>query len=524
MKSNLIMKKISLFILGLMAVVFITSCNKAKDNSPLPTTGTAEISFNILAGKDPSGLKDGGADCINLNKSGNYVIVTLALGDATPVDYRLDVFYIGEEPYTNTLKLAPGAYTVMDFIMMNDNMTPGTTSPTINDDFVVAAAVHAGHDYASLVAAPLTQTVTIQEFKKNTMSIELVCYEEAYYDKFGFEFFHLNQTVIREQNFFGDFCIKEVKDYDGTNTPGVTSPYVTVLGGANNILLDLPAIFQIKVYRDNVLTGTFDNNSSTKIYSPLKVTYADRIGQVDVFKFELWIMVRVGANFDYVKFHTWTENDAETIVPVHGTGEDGVVEFALGNCVPSADLVIPPWMNLPTLATYTISAFPCPVISGEQGYVGATLSGISNGYDISNGVYASNCADHETTITIGTSYPMNVYSSLYPDQLPTWVQPARWAKINWLYNHLDNFPGYQWYHIQGAIWKYDSPQWNWEAVNGMPTLIQADKDMINNMTAKMDLYGANYLVPSGGWAAILFINNPSGDSPTIQTMIVKIDP
>lgn len=512
MKTNLTMKKISLFLLGLMAVVFITSCNKTEEATP--QQGTTELSFNIQAGQAPGGLKDA-PTCINENKSASYVEVTLQKqGESQTTMKTLNVFYIDGKPYTNSIKLASGTYSIKEFIMKNDNMTPNNLS----DDPIVAAAVHADADYHDLVTTPLDQTIIISDFKKNVMNLELVCYDAASYTSFGFEYFKLEQTAIREQYFFGDFCIKSIADYSI-----IGSPY---LEQSNGVQLDMPALCKIEVWQKNgsnaySLKNTYDNLAWHGEGQPLKVIYSDNLAQVDSFMFKLYIKVRTGSVIDYIHFYDWKFKDDQKIL----SGDDGVVDFALGNCVPDADLVIPPWMNLPNSVTYTITAYPCPVINGDQGYVGATLSGIGNGiYDISNGEYASNCADHHTTITVGASYTMDVFSSLYPNKLPSWVQPSRWAKINWLYNHLDYFPGYQWYHIQGAIWRYDSPQWDWTAENGMPALTQSDKDMIANMTGKMNDYGTNYLVPSGGWAAILFIKNPAGNSPTIQTMIVKVDP
>lgn len=506
MKTNEIMKKISFFLLGLMVAVFVTSCNKTENVTP--QSGTAELSFNIEAGQNPGGLKE--THCTSANQSGNYILVTMLKPGASSVTTeKLDVFYINNKPYTNSIKLPVGTYTIREFIMYNDDQTPND----ITDDDVIAAGVHIDAPYASLItpASYLDKSFIIEPFKKNTMSIELVCYSEASYSNFGFEYFGLDQTIIREQNFFGDFCIKDVNDYNGTKTPGVTSPYVTVLGGAGNILLDLPAIFKIKAYRNNDLTGTFDNNDASKIYSPLKVTYADRIGIADDFKFELWIMVRVGANYDYVLFHTWTFSDAQAI----SAGTDGVVDFVLGNCVQSyTDLVLAPWMNLPLTCTYTIGNWQGgPSAPTLGGYVDATLGGFTNNaYDFNNGLYASWCAEHGVSIYVGQQYTMDVYSSLYPEKLPTWAQNAKWAKMNWIFNHLDWYPNHTWSDLQNAMWRFENV-----GCSGIGLQMYNDAQM----------YGTDYKVPSGGWACIIFIDHntpPGAIKPTTQTMFIKVDP
>jgi len=57
----------------------------------------------------------------------------------------------------------------------------------------------------------------------------------------------------REQLFFGDLCIKSISDHSITG-----SPY---LGQSNVIELDLPAIFKIESYRNNILANVFNNET-----------------------------------------------------------------------------------------------------------------------------------------------------------------------------------------------------------------------------------------------------------------------
>jgi hypothetical protein len=115
---------------------------------------------------------------------------------------------------------------------------------------------------------------------------------------------------------------------------------------------------------------------------------------------------------------------------------------------------------------------------------------------------------------------MNVYSSLYPDQLPAFAQSEKWEKINWLYNHLDWYPDAQWYDIQGFIWLYDDPAWDGQALGNMPALT----DLSIQMKEDADHYGVGYQVPLGGSYVIIFIPPGSGDVPLIQTMISALNP
>jgi hypothetical protein len=92
-----------------------------------------------------------------------------------------------------------------------------------------------------------------------------------------------------------------------------------------------------------------------------------------------------------------------------------------------------------------------------------------------------------------------------------------------MFNHLDWYPGYQWFDLQQVIWLYDTPPWDGLAHSGVPDLTP----LAIQIKADCDLYGPGYVPPPGGWAAIIFI--PTGTPPdatqaTVQTMIIKIDP
>ncbi len=501
MKTIEMFKKFNLVFLALMILALVSGCKKDEEATP-QSNGSEELSFTIKPGKSVTGLKE--SDCFS--EKASYVRATiLKAGNALADEYKINVFYIGETPYTNTIKLAPGTYTLQEFILYNDNMTPN--DPT--DDWEMAAAPHTGSLYASLVGSTLTQNFIIEAFKKNVMTVELVCYDEAHYSNFGFEYFKLDQTVLREQYFFGDFCIKSIAEYTG-------SLYAQQ---SNGVQLDMPAIFKIEVYQNGVLKATYDNAAWLGEGQPLKVVYADNLNTVDQFVLKLYILVRQGTQFNYVYFHDFTFSDDQKIA----AGTDGVVDFALGNCVPDADLIIAPWMNLPPTATYKIVGQTAPGSKG--GYVDAQLTNIPAGYEIENSTVASWCGDHQVVINTGQSYNMDVYSSLYPTLLPTFAKTDKWAQINWIMNHLDWYPGHAWDDLQGAIWLFDTPAWNGVARSGVRNLSQLQ--WAQKMHDDAVLYGDDYRVPPGGWACVIFVpvgTAPNAPTPSIQTMFIKVDP
>jgi len=488
------MKKGLLIFSLVFAMWSITNCTKDT------VLSDPEVQFNlnsVLTG----GFKTGMVVPICSDLVANYVLYKIDNLELKPIP----VFYVNGVPWTNSIKMSAGTHTISEFLVYNDHNTPND----LTDDILLSAVPHNNSEFAKYVSTPLEQTFVTTNGKKTEVKLDVVCYQPEVSGDFGFVYFSINPIVVRELWFFGDFCIKEKSDYS-SSLYAQQSNWSTGTG-----FIDVPAITKVEVWKNDVLAETFSNAPQGE---KLRVTYADELRKTDAFQIKLFILVKQGTDFVYVNFKNWTFNNISNIPQ----GTDGIVDFVLGNCydpLSPPDLILAPWMNLPNTVTYTITAQP----STLGGYVDATLTNVPIGYDISNGVYGSNCADHTTFINIGVQYNMNVYSTLYPEKLPLFAQSDKWEKINWIYNHLNYYPNYQWNDIQGAIWLYDNPIWNGQAEYGMPTLTPLSIKMRDDA----NLYGVGYKVPTGGWAGIVFIPSntlPSATSPTIQTMFIKIDP
>ncbi len=477
------MKKTVYLTWSTIMLMLILSCQKIDNTNP--SDENQGVAFSLNTG---SSLKT--SDCFS--KQADYARIVIS-----GISYNVDVFYIDNKPYTNTIKLDVGEYDLTEFMLMDDNNTPNET----NDDVLIAATPHEGSEFAPYVEYALNISFTVAAFKKTELGVTVLCYQESEYSRFGFVFFGIGHGIVREQFFFGDFCVCRLEDYEGS----------LYANQSNGLQLDMPAIAKIEVWNNGFKTGEYTNESWFGEGQTLRVRYVDLMNHQDNFEFKLFILVRQGTEFNYVHFHSWTFMDHETIP----NGGDGLVDFVLGNCLPNADLILAPWMNIPPEATYTITAWD-PATSNS--YVEVTLSDIPEGYEIINGVYPSSCADHTTAINLEFPYQMNMYSSLYPDQLPVFAQSDKWEKINWLYNHLDWYPGYEWFDIQGFIWLYDNPAWDGLALGTMPALTE----LTEKMKQDADTYGADYKVPLGGSYVIVFIPPGSADVPLIQTMISQL--
>jgi len=497
------MKKfiLSLSLIGLILV--IASCNKSKNDGTNPQQVTQGVSFSIKPGTNPGGLK---SDCFSTTAS--YAKVWLSVG-STPYNggnpIQVDIFYLAGVPYTNSIQLPPATYTVTDFIIYNDNQTPNNTA----DDIVLAAAPHSGSTYAPYVDHPLTISFTVVAFDKVNQPIDCICYQQSNYSDFGFVFFQLNDVTLRMQPFFGDLCTEEFANYTGSH-------YALQNSGLQP---DMPAIFQIQVLRNSILTGTFTNDSAGWYGEgrPMKVYYADRAGITDNFEFRLSVLVKTGTSFSFVYFKSWFISDATRITD---PDNNGVIDFSIGFCNPNADYVLPPYLDLPASCNYVITGFNP---SSTGGYVDALLSQIGNGYKIANGTYPSYCVEYNFNIWISQQYSMNVFSSLYPNApgFPTWAQSKPWDKINWLINHLSWYPGYQMADLQGALWVLCG--WNGnpgETGVPYPGVGSIGANMVTGATNN----GTGYKVPTGGLACVLFIDQNPANGTHTQTMFVQVDP
>ena len=294
------MKNILIFI---FAVSLFASCKKEE----VAEVSTQEVVFNGI--DTGSGQKSSDADpCENAFADYAKVVIDNNI-------YRPAVFYIGGVAFTQAIKLVPGEYTIEEFILYNDNGTPANR----DDDFIVKASPLSGSTYANFVNSPLAFTFDVEAFKKAEIPVEVLCFDEKEYELFGFNWFAMTEITVKEQVFFGDICIDDITGYENS----------IYAGQANGIQLDMPAIFKLDVYRNAAFVISYSNEAWLGEGEPLKVQYPDHDNAADVFDFELSILVKDGNDFVYKHYHSWTFNDDQMI----DAGDDGVVDFVLGDCI-----------------------------------------------------------------------------------------------------------------------------------------------------------------------------------------------
>ncbi len=513
------MKKL---FLVLLAVGLFASCQKKTPTAPAKTQavtfGVQQISSeNLKANID-------GIDTILCSD----VIPDMAWIQIDGVDYYAQLTTVDGKLYTQSIQLTPGNHTLDEFVLYKE--TDGVQGIT-NGDPIVYGTPMTGSTFAIYVNNPLVFDFEVSEFAKTEVPVEVLCFTPKNYDSFGYQWFLIDRIIVREQCFYGDFCTKHYMDY-------AESDYANQSTG---LQLDMPAIFQIQGFIKSAgdeswsplpggngggeTSGVFTNDNADAgwgVGAPVCVQYPDRVGVVDSLKFELYILVKQGSSFNFVLFHTWMFADAEMIP----AGADGVVDFELGNCnVTAADLVLPPYINLPADSVTVLTGGSIPSDSlqpdGTKGYFDVTLSDIGAGYDIVNGTYAVNCARRTVPISLNTSYSMYAFSSLYPDLMSTdYARNIPWDKINWLINHLTSYPDRTWADIQQAIWVLESTTGytGTDTSTGVPAITAVGQQMV----ADANTLGVGFVPAPGDLAAVAFEDTETPS--TVQLIIIKLDP
>lgn len=240
----------------------------------------------------------------------SHVVFSIKDADGNTSVYNSTINYIGEEYLTQVIKLDPGTYLLTSFMVYD---TEGN---------IIRAAPMSSSIYHNLMTYQLDLEFIVEPFIKKQVPIDVLCYEELAYDEFGFTWFEFNDVRIEYQCIFGDICVDDYEPYE-------ESLYA---GQANGIQFDIPAIFEIHVYKEGVQDAlkVFSNAEWLGEGQCLEVYWPNRIDEEgEVFNFELWVLLPTFSGFEYQLIDTWTFHDDEGAT----AGEDGVVDFVVGNCL-----------------------------------------------------------------------------------------------------------------------------------------------------------------------------------------------
>lgn len=463
-------------LIGVIILSFLLLTNCKKDNEQDNSLQQGELVFSSIS---ISMDKSDDVPCEDLIPTHAKVLISGKI-------YLPQVYNLDGNIYTEAIKLDAQSkkYVLEEFSLVDEYGVVIKTTPM------------EGSEYAEFIDNPLPRDIYIAPFETNEMAMEVLCFYPDKYDLYGFEFFEITELSIRKQYFFGNFCISDPEEY-----------WYSLYGEPGNITVNEPAIFKIRVFRNGDFIKEYLNvpkfTEKHNISEPLAVPYADYDNVMDRFKFELWIYVKVGNDFDYVKFHEWTFFDDEVIKQ----GSDGITDFVLGNCnANTPDLLLPPYINLPGELDYTLTSFP-----NQTSTYKVMLSNISTGYDLKNGKYNAWSADFNSNINLGQTYNMKALSSLYPEILPgNWSEKEnRLAAANWLMNNTEEYENTPTV-VQNALWMI---------FDGIPATGAAAQ------LAHEAMMHTDFSPLPGEYAGILFFENNSASAIPrfVQVTFVKVE-
>lgn len=484
--------KTTRYIFYLILLIFLMGSISSCQKDPRSSDKEVEISFSskpVQANSKTTGSKAILAQI-------DYAEVEI--GNKT---YHLPVYNLNGNIYTTAIKVDPGNYTLSKFLLISTNQTPSDTS----DDLIVYATPMAGSAYAGFVNQPAGFQFDVQTLIKTEVSVEVLRFDPADYQKFGFDFSVLPQNTTREQDFAGRLIVNNYAAYTG-------SLYASQSTGLQT---EMPAIFKIDVYRDNEFVVSYNNEASLGD-SVLRVLYPDDHLASNLFRFDLYIYAQSGAGFAYRFVHSWNFFDAETLAH----GNDGVVRFVVGDAYISlVNYAFGPIANLPQQATLLIDNHFAP---GTQGaYFDGLVSGVSGVYSLANGNYRSWCGTDTVSINLGHPYAMDVFSSLSPQLLPAYAPEAeRWNQLNWLFNHLDRYAFYDWDILQGAAWMILN---DWDGIGH--SLVSDANSIVLQMVHDAQTH-ADFIPAYGQKAAVIFIPEHTAhneQTPRVQLVFTFIN-
>jgi len=323
---------LSIIALMLVGGLYLTSCNKDKDAQNDQQT---EVQFAIQQ-TDFTNFKEYNPDevpmCVDLSM--DYVVFVIDDG-TNETSYTSPVLNANGKLLTQAVKLATGDYTLVSFLVYHDNTPAGAGS----EDVIVRAAPDPSGIYWDLMEYPLDIPFTVEAFKKQEILIDVLCYEDLWFQDFGFTWFEMNLVKIERICFFGDVCM-----YDAANYAG--SDYELQ---ATGLQADMPAIMKVEVYKGQDLIRTFMNDGEfhwdANANGPNEPGYLGHYGEgacmevywandedlTEEFTVILYVLYYDVAN-DNFDYHYVGEATFDDEFPSALIGPEGVVDFVVGNC------------------------------------------------------------------------------------------------------------------------------------------------------------------------------------------------
>ncbi len=534
------MKKSILFVVVLAMIV--ASCKEESSNSPEEVY--AEVSFSMTDAdfvtlKSAPGEAGNVPECSDLSM--DYAVIEI-----DDVEYKADIYEANGKYVTQPLKVMLG-YEDNDVLIVTKFLVYHGDKDDDVDDELVKAAPESGSDYYDLVDPDraLNLEITVKKFEKYEAAIDVLCFEDLYYENFGFTWFRLELMTVKSLCFFGDICTGKLYQYEyptaepylryGTDVETNVSPYLSQ-AGYSSANYDLAAVMKVVVSRFDddwtvVKTFTNENWEFPGEGNCMEVYWGDYDEVAESFKIDLYVLLPEGGSLTYQLIKSWvfTDEQYET-VSFPQEGDDGVVDFVIGECAyDEPDYTFLPHMNLPQDAIYMHAVYRNYADPGFYWELSFTTDGsnsIGGGYDFEASGVGAWCGDYNNSLSSGSTTIVKAYCSYnLPEDVDNIgnLTTEKLAMLNWFVNNITSVipdfdmeaPGATNGPIfQQVVW------WITDGVSIPDDNSEADKlrDMLVSIT--------EYIPTPGEWAAILFADPDAvGDDDTRpQILFTVVDP
>ena len=338
------------FLAFFIAAALFFSCE--KDTPEKLQTFEAEIEFGI-SHIMPTGAKDLPAD-------GTQPPVPTCPQDLNPVSATIEIReFDGYDPAfpEDDIPLATGelvgVFSPEVFFDSDGRLYSQTFSFKLGDDNqkdlvvtqfvirdgngeIIMATPETPSDFDVYVTNPLPMKFTAEAYQKKQIPIEVLCFIPSEAENFGFNWFQIDQVVVRHFHIFGNIC-GYTNEWDLADF--VNTPYDDLF----DLSVDMPALFIVTVTDtegnmakpDTEYTyANFEYDNGGWIYhsGPLKVDYPDYLGRTNNFEFKLEI-VRPGNNgLQFEEYVLTATDDGEIKDEDDNPLVDRPILFVLGGC------------------------------------------------------------------------------------------------------------------------------------------------------------------------------------------------
>lgn len=307
------MKKLFLILLA-FAFTF-AACNRDGGETP---NQYAEVSFDVnnLTPTGDNGLKEVPELPGCSDSTADYVMAIIN-GDTSYID-----IYTDQQGNLHTevckIYLPEGevAAVLSEFYVYHDNPPYGQYGP---EDLIVYAAPLEGSEFQQYLEHKLNIAFTVRPFYKTIIDVDVLCYDQTYYEEFGFLGSNIHEYALYDICLFGDLCI-DTAEFAG-------SVYEQQ---ENGLQYDVPAIMQVYITNvdgDTIAIG--DNMEWLGEGQPLCLRYTDDTETVDDYVLHINIWLPTAEGFQWVNAGSLDFQDNKEGLDL---GDDGILDFVLGDC------------------------------------------------------------------------------------------------------------------------------------------------------------------------------------------------